>query len=351
MHIFYCGLHYNYYDPQRGESFEHCTFYPSLARLPGVTVTYLSFDRILEIGRKRWNEELLEKAKREKPDVLFAFMFSDEFEPQALAEMKRYTTSVAWFADDSWRFWNYSRIWAPRFTWVVTTYSWMPELYRKVGQPNVIRSQWAADTAVYKPTLNSQPSMSNPDVSFVGSWSKARQKLISALRRAGVEVHCYGAGWPYGRISEREMLAIFSQSKINLGLNPPPGYWNKNSLGRLFFRRSRDRIVFDPHLLRNLHSWFHRGVPQVKARHFEIPACGGFLMTSPADDLGSFYEIGKEIVVYDNLEDLVKKIRYYLVHKEERETIARAGYERTVREHSYIRRFGEIFQKIGVAMT
>jgi len=347
MKIFYTGVQYNYYDPRRGSSFEHNNFYASLKRLSGIEVSYFPFERILQVGKLQFNQELLETVKREKPDLLFVFMVSDEFDPRVLDEIRRHTTSVAWFADDNWRFYNYSRIWAPLFTWAITTYSWMPELYRKIGQPNVIRSQWAADVHTYKP-VSSVKIGKRPEVTFVGGWSNPRARLVKELEGAGITVSVYGSGWSGGRVSDEGMMNLFTQSKINLGLNPAPGYLNKNSLGRLLFRRSLDRIVPDFHIWRNFQSWLRRGIPQIKARHFEIPACGGFVITSPADDLERYYVPDKEIVLYRNVPELVEKIRYYLAHDKEREAIAEAGYQRTLRDHTYEKRFSEIFRRIGL---
>lgn len=145
------------------------------------------------------------------------------------------------------------------------------------------------------------------------------------------------------------MIALSTFSKINLGLNPAPGFWNVNSLGRLLVRRSVNRFVPDYHLYSNIRSWLHRGLPQIKARHFEIPACRGFLMTSMADDLPKFLEPNREVVIYSDLEDLRDKIGYYLTHEEERASIAQAGYERVMRDHTYDKRFREIFKAIGLS--
>ena len=43
---------------------------------------------------------------------------------------------------------------------------------------------------------------------------------------------------------------------------------------------------------------------------------------------------------------MIDKIKYYLEHNEERESIAQAGYERTIREHTYEKRFNNIFKRI-----
>ena len=86
---------------------------------------------------------------------------------------------------------------------------------------------------------------------------------------------------------------------------------------------------------------------QVKSRHFEVPACGTLEITQDADDMRDYYKLGEEIVVYENEKDLAEKIKYYLAHNEEREAIAKRGYERTQRDHSTEKRFEDIFRMIG----
>lgn len=326
-------------------TFEHDGMYMSMKSISGVDAEFFPLDRLLVVGRDKMNEELLAKVQKDRPDLVFFVPYSDELKKDVLKKISRITKTAAWFSDDHWRFDNYSRYLAPCFNWVITTYSRAVERYKKAGISNVILSQWAADTSLYKPADN--PG-SGPDVSFVGTWSRPRERIISGLQGRGISVDVYGDGWPNGRVSREKMIRVFSESKINLGLNSPPGFLSINSLGRLFSKRSFNRIVLDFHLVRNLKSFLKRGITQIKARHFEIPACGGFLMTADADNLGDYYEVGKEIVVYDSVSDLAEKIKYYLNHKEERVTIAEAGYQRTLREHTYEKRFNEMFKTMGL---
>ncbi len=348
MKIIYTGVQYSFYKKEYGLSFEHNNFYLSLKNLPGVEVLYFPFDRILEVGKKRFNQELKEAVDREQPELLFVFMLSDEVNPELLdAVRKKGTTKTfAWFADDHWRFFNYSRYWAEHFDWAVTVYPKAVEWYRQIGYDNAIYSQWAANTALYKPASGERST----DVSFVGSLNQSREKIVAAFRRAGMPLVVYGAGWNAGRLSEGDMIRLFSESKINLGINAPSVDYSFKSLGKIFFRRSADRIVPNfRHVPQSFRSWLHgKKTPQIKARIFEIPACGGFLMTGYADDLERYYDIGKEIVVYKSVDDLIDTARYYLNHDQERERIARAGYERTLRDHTYGKRFREIFKKIGL---
>ena len=87
---------------------------------------------------------------------------------------------------------------------------------------------------------------------------------------------------------------------------------------------------------------------QIKGRNFEISGCGSFCLTEYADDLERYYEIGREVECFSSSNEAVEKIRYYLEHGAEREEIARAGHERTLRDHTYEKRFVEIFKTIGL---
>jgi spore maturation protein CgeB len=50
--------------------------------------------------------------------------------------------------------------------------------------------------------------------------------------------------------------------------------------------------------------------------------------------------------VFKNRSDLVEQCRYFLNHPELRDRMARAGYERTLREHTYEQRFRAIFSAV-----
>lgn len=75
------------------------------------------------------------------------------------------------------------------------------------------------------------------------------------------------------------------------------------------------------------------------------------MLTDMAEDLDQFYKPNKEIGVFRGVDDLIQKTRYYLEHEDERETIAKAGYQRTLREHTYEQRFNQIFSRMGFIVT
>ena len=80
-------------------------------------------------------------------------------------------------------------------------------------------------------------------------------------------------------------------------------------------------------------------------RTFEIPACGGFLLTQRTSEQLEFFEEGKEMACFSSPEEMVEKVRYYLSHEEERQRIAQAGHQKVTNGgHTYRDRLTRILQ-------
>jgi spore maturation protein CgeB len=77
-------------------------------------------------------------------------------------------------------------------------------------------------------------------------------------------------------------------------------------------------------------------------RLFEATGVGVLLLTDWKVNLGEMFEPDREVVVYRSPEECAALLDYYLAHDEERDAIARAGQQRTLREHSYFQRMQEL---------
>ena len=324
MKILYVASRYDYGDADRGFSFEHANFYDSFVHM-GHEVTYFDFPTLChELGRETMNERLRQQVQAVRPDLMFTCLTGDELDlltVRAISE-SGVTTTLNWFCDDHWRFEKFSRRWAPAFNWVATTASSAVPKYRSLGLTNVIKTQWAANHFQYR-RLDLPMKY---DMSFVGRVYGQRQEIVERLRRAGINVYTRGYGWPGGRATQEEMIEIFNRSRINLNLADSPKQLN-------WFKRLTRR----------------KPPPkQIKGRNFEIPGCGGFLLTDPADNLEEYYRPEKEVGLFRDFDDLIEKVRYYLSHETERAAIVQAGYARTLREHTYELRFKEIFRRMNL---
>ena len=83
---------------------------------------------------------------------------------------------------------------------------------------------------------------------------------------------------------------------------------------------------------------------QIKARNFEIPYSGGFQLTDYFPGLEDYFEIGKEVACYSNLDEAALLIKHYLNHEEERLKIVRDAQNRVVQQHGYRHRIRNILQ-------
>ena len=234
--------------------------------------------------------------------------------------------------------------------------------YRAAGASPIFFPM-AAHADVYRPL----DLPARYEATFAGQRYGDRTLGILALREAGVDAHAFGQGWggntpggapstppvtPFSKaaralrllaqgrspfaaaadlrayeqlqrhhaaalhpiISDDAYVALFSESKISLGF----------------------LILGDTHRTA-------RPLRQVRLREFEAPMAGAFYVTGFLEEMSRHYEVGKEIVCYRSIPEMVDLCRYYLAHDEERERIRRAGHERARRDHTWTRRFERLF--------
>ncbi len=90
------------------------------------------------------------------------------------------------------------------------------------------------------------------------------------------------------------------------------------------------------------------GHTNVKIGVFEATAAGRLLFTQYFEEMSRYFQYDKEIIGYHDEEDLLTKLRYYLTHPAEASAVAAAGRARTARDHTWRRRFAELFASLNV---
>jgi spore maturation protein CgeB len=359
--ILYAATKYDNGNRAQGHSFEHYNFCDSLLEM-GHDLLYFDFVTLLrERGRDAMNQRLLDVARSERPDLMFTVLLRDELDRAIVRRISTGTSTLTinWFCDDHWRFESFSRYWAPQFNWVITTAASALPKYQALGYRNVIKSQWACNPDRYRPLEFPKKH----DVTFIGAPHGDRRFVIDEVRKAGIDVRAWGQGWERGRIDQDDMIRIFSESRINLNLSnssPTRSLGGRAiDLATLYVQRSpvapstRESIARRLAILRQRLAVGNAQAysDQIKGRNFEIPGCEGFLLTGRVDNLEDFYVPEREVACFTGVGELIRKIHHYLQRADEREAIARAGYERTMREHTYRHRFADIFRQVGLPMS
>ncbi len=322
-------LRYDYGDKARGESLEARGIYPALEKT-GMDIHPFWFDEYLA-DKESLQKAVINFVDNVKPDYVYFTLIHDEFSFETLDYLKDKYITINWFADDKFRFDSFTRHYAPHFTYSVTTDRFSLRMYKQIDYKNVLLTQWAAfETA---DASNIDKTEYQYDVSFVGMATGYRKWIIKELSKAGIEVACFGHGWPKGRVSFEQFKNIIKLSRINLNISNSVSYdirYIVSSIGSFkeFLRcpkRSED----------------------IKARNYEIPALGGFELTNYVLGLEQYFVIGSEIAVYGNIEELTVQINYYLENEDERQKILQCGYNKAVVNNTYYNRLNDIFTAIG----
>jgi len=214
------------------------------------------------------------------------------------------------------------------------------------------------------------------EATFAGQRYGDRTLGILALVEGGVDAHAFGQGWggdardgatDESAAAARGVLAPFASvaraaTLLARGRNPFAAAADVRAFERLRDRHaavlhpivsdeayvdlfSESKISLGFLILGDTHRT-RRPLRQVRLREFEAPMAGAFYVTGFLEEIGRHYEIGREIVCYRSIPELVERCRYYLGHEAERERIRRAGYERARRDHTWTRRFEGLFAEL-----
>lgn len=327
MKILYVDLEYDYGVKSRGiNTIGHDGFKKSFEAL-GHDVVMFYYDDYLNNTAPLQND-LKAFADQTQPDLIFFSLFQDQFELDTLDYLKSKYTTVNWFGDDQWRFDNFTSLYANYFTYCITTDKFSIPKYRALGQSNIIYSQWAAIDSHDIPKFEGYKY----DVSFVGGFHPYRKWFIDTLKKRGVKIEAFGNGWENGPLSASEMNKLFVTSKINLNIS------NSNSFDVRYLLSYWKAI---PLLFRST-----KNASQIKARNFEIPFFGGFQLTDYVPTLENYFDIGKEIVCYKDVDEAELLINYHLENENERELIKTTSHNKALKEHGYIHRLQRIMEQI-----
>lgn len=331
MKIVSVFLHYDYGIKSRGETPEYQKggFYAAFCQL-GYAVYPFWWDDYLA-DKNMLQKKLIQYVDGIKPDIVFFILMRDEFSFETLSYLKSKYITINWFWDDQWRFDDFTKYYAPYFTYSITTDKFSLAKYRNIGYKNVILIRPASYDCYRE--LDFAKIQYKYDVSFVGGKSAYREWIVRQLQKNNIKVQCFGHGWPAGPISYTEMAEVFKTTRINLNIS--------NSVShdiRYIFssRRSLKEFLKSP-----------KRLEQLKQRNFEIPAFGGFQLTNYVPSLEDYFDIGREIAIYTGVDDLLLQVRYYLENEDKRKMVMIGGYRKVFNNGpTYVDRFRDIFSLI-----
>ena len=101
------------------------------------------------------------------------------------------------------------------------------------------------------------------------------------------------------------------------------------------------KVLNGADIVLNIHR-AHNSYEGTNMRTFEAAGCAAFQLTEYKKELSRMFKIGEEIEVYYDMNDLKKKIAYYLKRPDERSAMALTAQQKVYAQHTYHHRFQEM---------
>jgi hypothetical protein len=129
----------------------------------------------------------------------------------------------------------------------------------------------------------------------VSEWRKER---LDYLYQNISNLYARGKGWPSGWVSDEVMLEIYSKAKMGINL--------------------------------------HNSTGPINLRTYVLPANGVMQICDNKYFLGHIFELGKEVIGYNDIQEVPELVKFYLTHEDERKKIAVAGWKRATNDYNEV---------------
>jgi len=274
---------------------------------------------------KRLNKLLLNTARKMRPDVCLSVGGFYNL-PETITNIKILgIPMVLWTTD------------APdkHFTHIIETAHLYDHIFcagteaiELLAEHRMLNTKWlpfACDPFYHRPIRLDfdQKNRLARDVVFVGSYYPNRWAILKEL--VNLNIGIWGPGW--SRVINNENRSFIKDVHLN------HTEWVK------IYNAAKIIVIIH----------YQDGqIPcyQASPKIFESMACKSFVLTDEQKDVLRIFRSGKHLVSFQSIEDLKNKIHYFLDHEEERENIAKIGYDEVIQNHTYRHRIQVILNFI-----
>ncbi|MBF0330309.1 MAG: glycosyltransferase [Candidatus Omnitrophica bacterium] len=319
----------NYYRQRALEALGHTVTFFEVNRYVFPRRLHQWWPFLVKVDRMLMNIGLLAVHERERPDLCLC-VGGHTVLPATVAKIRSRGTPVAlWTTDppEPYYFPNIAAA-APFYTEVFCAGSEAVDILKAV--PGV-KPHWlvfCCDAKIHAPVelTASERSKYGRDISFVGSYYPNRAEILSGL------VDCRLGIW--GPLWDREKRYPCLKPFIENG-PVDVDVWKK------IYQAAAMVVVIH---YQDGHNPCHQASPKI----FEVMACGAFILCDEQKDVRMLFNDGEHLVFFKDGADLKEKAAFYLSRPEVRQKIATAGRAKVLAEHTYIRRFEQMFNIMGL---
>ena len=263
-------------------------------------------------GLRRANERLIEIVAAEEPDVVLLYAAKPIF-PETVRRLKERTVVAGYDNDDPFGRWGGRRYYR-HLKAGLKDYSCHHVFreanvidYENIGCERVRLLRGFYVPWIHRPT---PPESVEPvaDITFIGNGAPgSRIEGTTALVRAGLDVKIYGDERYWRRYLPKDVMSRL----VPITPAGPDDY-------RKIVAGSKISVAF-----------FNEGNrDEYSDRSFEIPACGGFMLSQRTPYMLELLDEDSEAAYFAGADELVAKATRYLDDDDARAAIASAGHER-----------------------
>jgi spore maturation protein CgeB len=273
------------------------------------------------------NGDLLRDILGDTPDLVFINKGEMIF-PETIRAIRRVTKVVAWYVDSPLWFNSSSHYIANSLRYLDVAFVfdgyYIPEMARWGCTRTAVLSFGCEPTIHRKVQLpEDEHEYYSSDICFIGNYhgvASDRESILTHL--ASYNLKIWGDGWQHSPIVQLRQKWMGKSLSIA-------------DLAKAYAGAKLSLNVTYPH-----------SITEPNMRTFEAPACNTLLLNDNLPGLTRFFTPGQEIEVYTSIEDLIRKVDYYLAHPEEASRIAAAGQRRAHRDHTYQIRMTEMLSAV-----
>lgn len=310
---------------------------------------------------------LLHQLKALKPDVVLfedAFQHSGDWIQLVKEQVPSLKQVIGWCCapctEDQLRRFS-------AFDYMLTCNAGFPSLFKRFGIRSYLMHHAFEPTVLSRLSQTATTNGANvADVVFIGSLHEgeglysARRELLNAVAELGLNLRVFGA---WAKQSARHLwlrrAAFVANRAITIaGLAGP---LRKTAIGGKItqVRSPAGATKVSKHLASAIQAPLYgiamfgaiqqsaiglnshidaAGRAAGNSRLFEVTGVGTCLLTDWKDNLKELFEPDREVVAYRSIPECVEKLRWLIEHPAERQSIARAGQARCMRDHTFQQR-------------
>lgn len=271
------------------------------------------------------NRKLMASCSQTCPDLVW-IENAKMLRPASLRRIKQHCpeTILVLYSNDNLTKWHNQSHWMKANLRIVDAvflvHGYSAETLYRWGAKRVILFHRGYDRTYVTPRPPDTPF--EHDVVFIGTYERARYLELLALAEQGISVTVFGNGWPESPHAclKIQQKPLFGEAFVDT--------MHRSKIVLNFLRKMNDDIT--------------------TGRTFEIPGSGSFMLAERTQAQQSYFVEGQEAEFFGDTDELIRKVRYYLDHPEERMRIAQNGLRRCQHSgYSYHDRLQEMLEDLG----